>query len=223
VLDLGAAEARLLRTRLGDNALSHLEDLTGKQLKHLADTYGDVFITTFAHSVGGSAMQKVTSLNIKWPWNPAVYEALFSKNLGGAVRNLPSMKGMILPEVELLLSQKGFVKKSSTAAQEVWTHLDGSIIRVAPQGTQARPWLHLKKEVSKTPGDWSDEAIACKLTDANVLVPQGTNETRSGLNTWFRQSMMAKSKSTLARDLTLQERDMLLKIWGDATHVDLSP
>ncbi|MFB1484141.1 hypothetical protein [Corallococcus sp. RDP092CA] len=223
VVDLGATEARLLRTRLGESALSHLEELTGKQIKHLADTYGDTFITTFAPSVGGGAMQKVTTLNLNWPWSPAVHEALFVKNLGGTVRTLPPMKGMILPEVELLLTQKGFVKKSSTAAQEVWTHVDGSIIRIAPQGTQARPRIHLKKEVSKVPGDWSDEAIACKLTDANALVPQGTNEARNGLNTWFRQAMMAKSKNAFARDLTLKERDILLKVWGDASHVDLSP
>ncbi|AFE04954.1 hypothetical protein COCOR_02975 [Corallococcus coralloides DSM 2259] len=221
--DLAAAERQILRTRIGSNALSHLEDLTGTQIKFLADTYGDTFVTTFAHSVGGSAMQKVTTLNLNWQWSKAVHDALFVQNLGATVRNLPPMQGMILPEVELLLTQKGFVKSSSTTAQEIWTHLDGSIVRIAPRGTQARPRIHLKKEVSKIPGDASDAAIACKVTDANALAPQGPNEARSGLNTWFRQATLAKSKNAYARDLTTQERDMLLRVWGDATHVDLSP
>ncbi|WP_244227406.1 hypothetical protein [Corallococcus aberystwythensis] len=223
VLDLGAAEARLLRSRLGESALSHLEDLTGAQIKFLADTYGDTFITTFAHSVGGSAMQKVTTLKIDWLWDRLVNDTLFVKNFGLAVRNMPPMKGMILPEVELILAQKGFVKRSATAAQDVWAHQDGSIVRVALQGTQARPRLHLKKEVSHTPGQWAPDDIAAKLTDDNVIVPALDPRAWNALNQWFRQATMAKSKNAFARHLTEQESKILLKIWGDATHVDLTP
>ncbi|WP_246357545.1 hypothetical protein [Pyxidicoccus fallax] len=224
VLDLGAAEAKLLRARLGESALSHLDDLTGTQIKHLADTYGDKFITDFAPRVGGGALVKVTGLDIYLPiWNTKVRDTLFVKNLGGTVRSLPSMKGMILEEVQLLLSQKGFIKHSPDPAQEVWTHADGSIIRIAPNGTPGRPRPHLKKEVAHTPGKWDDADIACKVTDSNVLVPQGQKEARAGFNRWFREAMTAKSKGATARDLNTSEAAMLEQIWADASHVDLDP
>ncbi|AGC42664.1 hypothetical protein MYSTI_01316 [Myxococcus stipitatus DSM 14675] len=224
LLDLGAAEARLLRTRLGDNAIAHLGDLTGAQIKHLADVYGDVFVTKFASTVGGESMHKVVGLDIFGAvWSPAVRDTVFTKNLGAAVRNLPPMKGMYLDEVRLLLPQKGFVMKASDNVQEVWAHADGSIIRIAPNGTGGRPRPHLKKEISHTPNQWADADIACKVTDTNVLVPQGQKEARAGFNKWFREAMMAKSKNAGARDLDAAERAMLEQIWADASHMDLTP
>ncbi|WP_342379109.1 hypothetical protein NVS55_06770 [Myxococcus stipitatus] len=224
VLDLGAAEARLLRTRLGDNVMAHLGDITGAQIKHLADVYGDVFVTKFASTVGGESMRKVVGLDIFGAlWSPQVRDTVFTKNFGTAVRNLPPMKGMYLDEVRLLLPQKGFVMKASDNVQEVWAHADGSIIRIAPNGTGGRPRPHLKKEISHTPGQWADADIACKVTDTNVLVPQGQKEARAGFNKWFREAMMAKSKNAGARDLDAAERAMLEQIWADASHMDLTP
>ncbi|QQR45750.1 hypothetical protein JKA73_06360 [Myxococcus xanthus] len=224
VVDLGVNEARLLRIRLGDNTLSHLEDLTGAQLKHLADTYGDKFVTDFAPSVGGRAMQNVVGMNVFRNWNAAVYETVFVKNFGGTVRGLPPMKDLLLEEVELLLSQKGFLKlppNPSNPTQIIWGHADGSIIRIAPNGTEMRPRPHLKKEISHIPGDASDDAIACKVTDSNVLVPQGTSEARDELKKWFREAMKAKSKNGFVRDPNRSEYAMLVQLWADASHVDL--
>ncbi|RKH21794.1 hypothetical protein D7X74_00230 [Corallococcus sp. CA047B] len=224
VLDLGATEARFLRARIGDNAMSHLEELTGKQIKHLADTYGDKFVTDFASTVGGGAMNKVVGLDIFLTiWNPRVRDTLIKKNMGGSARSLPSMKGMILEEVQALLPQKGFVLKASDSVQEVWAHADGSIIRIAPNGTAGRPRPHLKKEVSHTPGEYAPADIAAKVTDSNVLVPQGQKEARTGFTKWFREAMLAKSKGLTERDLNASEMAMLEQIWADASHVDLGP
>jgi hypothetical protein len=105
--------------------------------------------------------------------------------------------------------------------QEVWTHADGSIIRIAPNGTAARPNRpHLKKEISHTPHQYRDADIACKVTDENILVPQGTNEAANGFNQWFRRATTAKTGG-YTRDINDNERGLLLKLWGDATHIDL--
>jgi hypothetical protein len=218
--DLATNELALLRARLGNATLAHLEGLTGKQIKSLGDRFGDQFVNDFASRVG-KRLGDVETLDIfADKLSKEVKETLKTK--GAAVRGLPPLSGKSLNQVQDTLTQSGFVKQSSDAYQEIWTHADGSVIRIAPNGTGARPNRpHLKKEISHTPHKSGPADIACKVTDGNVLTPQRTNQTEELFNQWFRMASEAKKSKQYVRDLTKAEKDLLMDIWADATHIDI--
>jgi len=151
--------------------------------------------------------------------DPAVQVAATTR--GAAVKALPALEGKTLTEIRAILQKAGFAKDpASTAAQEFWTFAgnattkpDGSVVRIALQGTTVRPAPHLKKEISFNLG-FGFADIACKVTDAGVPVPQGEKEAREILKYWFRG--IAGEAPDATADGAL---DIMVRIWGDATHI----
>lgn len=117
----------------------------------------------------------------------------------------------------------GWKNPMRTDAQIVYTHADGSVVRIAPNGAgPQRDWAHYKVEISKTPHAYAPNDIVCKVTDSHALVPANTPASSvngfalpgaDDLDTWFREV-------TGANSVMSGQHYALTKIWGDASHIE---
>lgn len=219
--DLPAAERKALLRRIG-HVVAHLDDIPASEIRRLADRFGDAAIMQLSPKLKGSGLQQLEKMEFFLPrFNAAVRTAATTR--GAAVKALPRLEGKSLTEIRGILQQADFAKDAgSTAAQEVWIHRvgaggDGSVIRIAPNGTARRPYPHLKKEISFNLG-YLDPDIACKLTDAGVPVAQGSNEAEEILRQWFRATVGEAPEATEHGSL-----DTMARIWGDFTHLRIGP
>lgn len=117
-----------------------------------------------------------------------------------------------MAEIESKLIASGFqgptVKGSN--GQRIWTHDDGSVVRIKPNGDMGGPRAgqpHLVKEHSKTPHAYGKEDIAHKFTDDGKPIPKDPKT--------FAQEFAKRHK----RQPSPQE----VKEWADKAHIDIKP
>ena len=214
--DLSTAERRVLLRRIG-RTVAYLDGMSGKEITRLTDKFGEVAMMQLAPKLQTAGMRKLDTLDFFLPrLSQQAQNAATAR--GAAVKALPPLSKKSAVEIRGLMQQAGFAKSSaSTAVQEVWTHADGSVIRMAPQGTSARPMPHLKREISFTNG-FTDADIACKVTDGAVPVPQGTNEARELSRQWYNATVGEMPDASTNGSL-----DQMLNVWADATHIPYTP
>ena len=203
--------------RLTSDALNALKDISGKQVNDLLDDLGDDVVNTLATSIKGKGLKELSQLGM-FKFDPAK-QALLDAGQGAAARSLPSLKGKNLAEMEAALRAAGFtVPNIGERGMEVWTHVDGSIIRVKLGPAALKPPRtveHLVKEISKNPGKFGKKDIFAKVADNNAVVPAGKNFAKDSLKQWF--------KKQTGREPNPDEIDALMRVWGDAGHIDIVP
>jgi len=220
--DVPRAERRAVLARIGV-AVAYFDGVPGREIVRLANLFGDTAIMQLAPKLKYAGLQELEKMNFFLPrFNQAVRTAATTR--GAAVKALPRLEGKTLTEIRGILQQANFAKDAgSTAAQEVWIHRaaggtgDGSVVRIALNGTQARPYQHLKKEISFNMG-FADADIACKVTDNGVPVTQGPKEAGEILRQWFHATVGEVADASQGGTL-----DTMLRIWADFTHLRVAP
>jgi len=216
--DLSPAARKALLARIG-HIVEHLDDLSGTEILRLTNLFGDLPMMQLAPKLKSNGLAQLERMEFFLPrMNAAVQTAAATR--GAAVKALPPMKGKTLTEVRGILQQAQFTKDAgSTVNQEVWLYKqgggDGSVVRIALTGTNDRPWLHYKREISFTTG-YADADIACKLTESGTAVPAGPNQAGELLRQWYRATVGETVVETSGGPL-----DLMLKYWGDTTHIPL--
>ncbi len=221
--DLPHGQKKALLARIGYVAVEHLDDLPGTEIRRLADKFGDLAVMQLAPKLKGAGLLALEKMEFMLKYMSEAAQTA-AKTRGAAVKALPKLEGKSLSEVRGLLTQSNFVKDAgSTTAQEFRIHRppagdgDGSVVRIALTGTLARPWLHLKKEISYNLG-YATEDIACKLTDAGVPAAINDIKARGYIKDWYWKLVKEFPVETKGGPL-----DIMVRIWGDATHLRVTP
>lgn len=220
--DLTLAERRLLLKRIG-HTVAHLDDLGGKEIVRLTDKLGELTMMQLGPVLKGKGLQDLEALKILTArMDPSVLAKAAAN--GAAVKSLPPLAGKSAVDLRKTFTAAGFtLNAGTTPVQEVWTHADGSVIRMAITGTSYRPWPHLKREIAKSPHAFRLSDIVCKVTDAGVVVPidaAGTKGAKALLTQWFRDTV---GRMPDLSDATTSEIGLMTKVWGDATHILYTP
>ena len=218
--DLKGNAVQDVLTRLTPNALNDLQDITGQKVKRLLDEFGDNVVETLAPSLKGRGLNELSQLGM-FKFDPAK-QALLDAGQGQTVRNLPVLKGKTRAEIETILTQNGFTPPSvgTTGGQEMWLHPDGSVVRMklgpAALNNPDRPTEHLVREISrKQPASSKRNDIFVKISENGALIPAGTKFAGESLKQWFRKQTGRLPNSN--------ELDKLMKVWGDAGHINFLP
>ena len=218
--DLKGNAVQDVLTRLTPNALNDLQDITGQQVKRLLDEFGDSAVETLAPSLKGKGLDELSGLGM-FKFDPAK-QALLDAGQGQTVRNLPVLKGKTRAEIETILTQNGFTPPNvgTTGGQEMWLHPDGSVVRMklGPEAFKnpERPAEHLVREISrKQPASFLPKDIFAKVAENGNLIPAGTKFAKESLNQWFRKQT--------GRLPNADEIKQLMRIWGNAGHIDFLP
>jgi hypothetical protein len=148
--------------------------------------------------------------------------ALLNSGYGQAVRNLPDLRNKPRVEIETILTNNGFElpKVGTTSGQEMWLHPDGSVVRMklGPEALKdpRRPTEHLVREISrKQPASSKNRDIFAKVAEDGTLISAGPKFATDQLQQWFK-----KEVGRLPND---DETKALLRVWGDAAHIDFQP
>jgi ribosomal protein L12E/L44/L45/RPP1/RPP2 len=217
--DLSGNAVKDVLARLTPDALNALKDISGKEVKELLDDFGDDVVNTLAASLKGKGLKELGQLGM-FKFEPKKLQPLLDAGQGAAVRGLPSLKGKTRAELEATLTSAGFTPPSvRERGMDIWTHADGSIVRVklGPEALKGKRTVeHFVKEISKNPGKSGQKDIFAKVADNGALVPAGTNFAEESLKQWFK-----KKQTGRVPDPT--ELDALMKVWGDAGHIDIVP
>ena len=217
--DLKGNAVQNVLTRLTPNALNNLQDISGQQVKRLLDEFKEDVVETLAPSLKGKGLDELSQLGM-FKFDPAK-QALLNAGQGQTVRNLPVLKGKTRVEIETILTQNGFTPpKVGERGQEMWLHPDGSVVRMklGPQALKdpRRPTEHLVREISrKQPASAKDRDIFVKIAENGALIPAGTNFAKESLNQWFRKQT--------GRLPNPDEIKQLMRVWGDAAHINFLP
>jgi hypothetical protein len=185
-------------------------------LERLLTKMGEPVVTNLAPALGEAGLVNLEKLDM-FKLAPDKQE-LLKNGLGAVVRKLPPIEGMSINDVHSLLTANGFTNSATVNGMEMWIHTDGSIVRIktaSPALNTARPIENAVKEISKTPGDTSVKAVFAKVADNGSVVPQGTNFAEESLKQWF--------KKQTGKVPTPNELDAMMKVWGDASHITLTP
>lgn len=135
---------------------------------------------------------------------------------GKTVRNLPPLAGRGLAAIEADLAHSGMQGPVVAQDQHIWTHADGSVVRikVGPAAwTAARTNPHLVREIADRGGAYLPNDIIAKVTESGDLVSAGTSWAKDAMSNWFR--------SVTGAPPTQRQRDVLMRMWGQAGHVDI--
>lgn len=85
-----------------------------------------------------------------------------------------------------------------------------------------RPYPHLKKEISFNPGQFGPSDIACKITDEGAaFVSADAPAAAAELSNWFK-AKTGRLPGGAANNAE-SELGLLMRIWGDATHIAFVP
>ena len=212
--DLTGTAAKNLSETLTVDALKAMQDITAKEALDAIDKIGVSTVNDFAVALKGKGIRDLGALNM-FTFDPAK-KALLDKGSGAAVRGLGAIDGATLPVIENKLTGSGFAKTASKGGQDIWTHPDGSVVRIkiGPDALKgARPKPHLVREVSKTPHAFGTKDIFAKVAQDGTVIPQGTNFAEDSLKKWFTKAA--------GRPPGKDELDRLMKVWGDAGHADV--
>lgn len=150
--------------------------------------------------------------------DPAL-DALIKGGKGRVVREgLPALEGRLLADIEDILRAAGMRGPAAERGMRIWTHADGSVVRIkvgakALRGQRTTP--HLVREISDRPGQYAAQNIIAKVTESGHVVPAGTNFARQSLSDWF--------LGVAGRAPTQAELTFLMDLWADAGHVTIVP
>ena len=184
------------------------------------DKFGDDVVKTLAPSLKDEGLEKLSQLGM-FKFDPAK-QNLLDAGQGQTVRNLPPLKDKTRAEIETILTKNGFTPPNvgTTGGQEMWLHPDGSVVRMK-LGQNAfkdprRPAEHLVREVSrKQPASSAPKDIFAKIAENGNLIPAGPKFAEESLKQWFRKQT--------GRLPNPDETRQLMKVWGDAAHIDFLP
>ena len=212
--DLGGAAAKQLGDQLAVDAVKALSDISAKEAAEAVNKLGVGLVNDFASPLKGKGIQDLAALNM-FTFDPAK-QTLLKGGQGSAVRGLGAIDGATLPVIENKLTGSGFTKTAAKGGQDIWTHPDGSVVRIktGPQALQGqRTTPHLVREVSKKPGAFGTKDIFAKVAQDGTVIPQGTSFAEESLRQWFNK--------VAGRAPSANELDRLMKVWGDAGHADV--
>ena len=212
--DLSGTAAKRLSDQLTADALKALQDISAKDAASAVEKLGADTVNELAGAMKGKGIQELGALKM-FKFDPAK-QALLDKGAGTAVRGLGAIEGATLTEIENKLTASGFTKTASKGGQDIWTHPDGSVVRMkvgpdALKGVRTKP--HLVREVSKKPGSFGTKDIFAKVAGDGTVIPQGTSFAQESLKQWFTK--------LVGRPPTTAELDRLMNVWGDAAHADI--
>jgi hypothetical protein len=215
--DLTGNAVKDVLARLTPDALNALKDISGKEVKELLDDFGDNVVNTLAASLKGKGLKELGQLAM-FKFDPAK-QALLDAGQGAASRGLPPLKGKTRTEVEAALQAAGFTPPNvGERGMEIWTHADGSVVRMklGPQAIRPpRTVEHFVKEISKNPSQSGQGDIFAKIAENGAVIPAGTKFAKESLQQWFKKMTGNLPNST--------ELKALMDVWGNAGHIDIVP
>lgn len=223
IADVTLEQKQLIRDRLGDKAFERMELMKGQEILDLMNkTVKDKNIKVLAKRIDGRMMKELALLQMV-KLDDALVDTIKNNGWGKLVREMGPMHGKTVTELKNELTTLGFIKNSaSNASQEVWTHADGSVIRIS-KSTELAPYLHFKKEISNTPHQIGPAHIQAKVTDANkhMVPPEPNDAMEAQLAQWYWEKTRIDPKWLIANEY---ETYLAMKdVWGIATHIELLP
>ncbi|MFS0701396.1 hypothetical protein AB6N24_15610 [Cellulomonas sp. 179-A 4D5 NHS] len=154
-------------------------------------------------------------------WRMVVLEPdlapLVRGNRGRVVREgLPSLEGRIVEDIEDILRSAGMNGPAAERGMRIWTHADGSVVRIKV-GSQAlrgqRTVPHLVREISERPGRYGVDDIIAKIAEGGEVLPAGRKFAETSLANWFH--------AITGRDPSPDELTFLVDLWADAGHTNI--
>ncbi len=236
--DLALAERKALMTQLG-RTLIYCDDLRGKDIQRLAASVDEVAFHQLAPSLKGKGLQQLAAMRM---FVPPPASATFARyhfqgdalaivedlRHGAYARQLPSFRNKPFAELEAHFWEapgrlrNGWKNPMRTNKQIVYTHADGSVVRIAPEGTEVRQNIpHYKVEISKTPHDYAVADIVCKVADTGALIPANVKPSSvNGFDLPGADDLGVWLRERTGQHVKPYELDALKKVWGDAAHID---
>ncbi|WP_338863079.1 hypothetical protein [Myxococcus stipitatus] len=144
--------------RLGEGAIEFVDGLSGKDVERLLNTLGDATVQRLAkHLKGPGLLELETFKMIKIP----EAKRTIALTKGQAVKDLGTMKGKTMAELEARLNSLGF--RQDTPGN--WVHADHSVVRISG-GSGGKP-PYFRREISTVAGKYEGhDTIAVKVTGA---------------------------------------------------------
>jgi hypothetical protein len=200
------------------NLLKGRKAVEGSQIKRMVDKFGARAVNILALPLGGRKLLELTDMILFPPdkFEPSKRPAVTSPR-GDVARNLPRLEGRHLDDIEADLISAGMTGPTAVRGQRVWTHSDGSVVRLkvgseALQGVRTTP--HLVREISETPHSFGRNDIIAKVTEDGNLVAAGPRMAEDVIYVqWFKGYANRLPDST--------EKSILDQIWADAGHVNI--
>jgi hypothetical protein len=190
--------------------------ITAEELAQLVDQLGAGTIKQLDPMLGaqftGRRLQELQRMEM-FVLDPAL-QRLVDAGRGAVARSLRPLRNRLVADIEDELMAAGMRGPRAIRGMRVWTHADGSVVRIktgaeALRGPTKTP--HVVREIAEGKHRWETTDIIAKVTEEGRLVSAGTNWARVELSGWFR--------GLTARVPTDAELTVLLDIWGRAGHV----
>ncbi|MFB7849870.1 hypothetical protein ACFC34_22900, partial [Streptomyces sp. NPDC056053] len=189
----------------------------GSWLKKAVDRFGASAVNELGKSLGGRKIAELVDMNIfeTKHFDQSKHPAITPPR-GNVARSLPPLENRLLADIEADLVSAGMNGPLVERGQHMWTHPDGSVVRIkvgreALQGVRKIP--HAVREISENPGSYNKDDIVAKVTDNGNLVATGTNSGDNRLFSWFHEYTK--------RDPNVTEKGILTQIWADAGHTNI--
>jgi hypothetical protein len=215
---MSVAKIDELVTRLDKDIVEVIgKDLGGSEALRVIEALGDDVAKGLGAQLKGNGLKRLLDMAI-FRFDPTLSSAL-AAGRGAAVRGLGTLADTPLADLPALLGSRGFVRVATERGMEIWTHADGSIVRIktAAGAAGGRPVPHFVKEILK-PGktDWFvTRDIFAKVADNGSVIPKGTNMALDQLKQFF--------TAIVGRDPNATELDLLMRVWGTSGHIPLVP
>ena len=217
---LKAAQARTLLSELPANMLTRFREGSAKVSANVVEEalvqFGAPTLVGLGTMLGTRFTGNVLDEFRRWAMF-SVYptlQRLVEAGSGAVVRALPRLTGRTLTTIETELSRAGMQGPVIERGMRIWTHADGSVVRikVAPPALKERSALpHLVQEISDKPNRFGGKKdIIAKVAEGGQLIPAGTKAATVGLSDWFR--------GVTGRPPTEAELKFLMNLWGEAGH-----
>ncbi|MBM7112134.1 hypothetical protein [Archangium primigenium] len=227
-IDLSKERRKELLTVLGEPVIERITNISGKQVEALLKRLGPETVKKLGAHLDGKALQELEKLSMLTIPDPS--RRLHVLTHGQSVKGLGAMDGTRLADFENSLKSLGF-KNAGLAenGDKVWTHVDCSVIRVAPARSSSPPYF--RKEISMTPGQYNRDAIAAKVTstvseegELVLSLPEWSESTIGAspqVTAWF-ANKLKKSVSEVRANHGAELEEMR-KWWASQTHFNLLP
>jgi predicted RecB family endonuclease len=211
--DLAGNAAKQLAADLEPDVVKALQDITSKEAADLAQNLGQDVVNGLAKPLkGGKNLQELGQLKMfKFQhFQQAIANA-------AAVKSLGPLEGEPLNVIEQKLTNAGFTKIAA-GDQQVWTHADGSVVRVKVGGSALypeQPKPHMVREIAKVPGRVTGQGdIIAKVTEDGTVIPKGRAKASDDLQQWFRTKTGSRPTQT--------ELVLLMNVWAAGGHVEIT-
>lgn len=183
---------------------------TGREFHELVTKFGPADVNQLAAPLGGKLAQFLRG-DIFHLDDPAQRGAVAS-GAGRTARDLPELDGMTIAQTRSILVAAGMTMTDTKPDHEMWTHPDLSVVRLktgpAAWGMVGRN--HAVVEVTKIAHATGDEDVYAKFQHGGHILPQGTSQAVSQVNSWF------KEKS--GRPATSAETVTMMNWWARLGH-----